>query len=102
MTIDLKPLKNASLLTDAENQENYRSLFSSMAEGVGLYELIYDSAGKAIDYKYLDVNPAFERLSGLSKQEVIGRMYNECVPEDNPIWLERFSEVVRSGVSERF
>ena len=102
MTIDLKPLKNASLLTDAENQENYRSLFSGMAEGCGLHELIYDSAGKAIDYKYLDVNPAFERLSGLSKQEVIGRMHNECVPEDNPIWLERFSEVVRSGVSERF
>lgn len=102
MAIALKPSKNASLLTDAENEENYRSLFSSMTEGFGLHELIYDSDGKAIDYKYLDVNPAFERLTGLSKQEVVGRTHNECVPEDNPIWLERFSEVVRSGVPVKF
>ena len=94
--------KELSSLTDAENAENYHSLFSSMSEGIGLHELIYDADGKAIDYRFLDVNPAFERLTGLTKQQVVGRTHNECLPQDNPIWLERFAEVVRSGVSEKF
>lgn len=98
----LTPSESVPLLTDAENEENYRSLFSSMEEGFALHELIYDLDGKAIDFKYLDVNPAFERLTGLSKEVVIGRTHDECVPEDNPIWLERFSQVVRSGVADKF
>lgn len=98
----LKPSKSIPLLTDAEIDENYRSLFSSMEEGFALHELIYDVDGKAIDFKYLDVNPTFERLTGLSKEVVIGRTHDECVPEDNPIWLERFSQVVRSGVADKF
>ncbi len=100
--MDLKPPKTNHPLTDSEYAENYRGLFSSMSEGLGLHELIYDKDGKAIDYRFLDVNPAFERLTGLTKQEVVGRTHNECLPQDNPIWLERFSEVVRSGIPEKF
>lgn len=102
MAGNTKTLKTIPALTDSEYAENYRGLFYSMSEGFGLHELIYDENGKAIDYKFLDVNPAFERLTGLSKQEVVGRTHNECLPQDNPIWLERFSEVVRSGVPEKF
>ncbi len=102
MATVLKPSTSFPLLTDAEIDENYRSLFSSMEEGFALHELIYDVDGNAIDFKYLDVNPAFERLTGLSKQDVVGRTHNQCVPDDNPIWLEKFSEVVRSGVPDKF
>ena len=88
MATSPNPSKEFSALTDAENAENYRSLFSSMSEGIGLHEMIYDADGKAIDYRFLDVNPAFEKLTGLSKQLVVGRTHNECLPRDNPIWLE--------------
>lgn len=73
-----------------------------MSEGFGLHELLYDEDGKAIDYRFLDVNPAFEKLTGLIREQVVGRTHNECVPQDNPIWLERFSEVVRTGIPEKF
>ena len=102
MATSPNPSKEFSALTDAENAENYRSLFSSMSEGIGLHEMIYDADGKAIDYRFLDVNPAFEKLTGLSKQLVVGRTHNECLPQDNPIWLERYAKVVRSGVPEKF
>ena len=102
MATSPNPSKEFSALTDAENAENYRSLFSSMSEGIGLHEMIYDADGKAIDYRFLDVNPAFEKLTGLSKQLVVGRTHNECLPRDNPIWLERYAKVVRSGVPEKF
>jgi PAS domain S-box-containing protein len=90
------------ILTDTEYEENYRSLFMSMSEGFGLHELVYDETGKPVDYRYLDVNPAFETLTGLSRQAVIGKTHNECLPTDNPIWLERFIRVVHSGIPEKF
>jgi PAS domain S-box-containing protein len=102
MTTNLHPSDTSTSMTDSDYAENYRSLFASMSEGFGLHELIYDADRNAIDYKYLDVNPAFEKLTGLTKQQVVGRTHNECVPEDNPIWLERFSEVVRSGIPDKF
>ncbi len=102
MATNLKSFTTIPKLTDSDYTENYRALFSSMPEGFGLHELIYDPQGKAVDYRFLDVNPAFESLTGLSKQEIIGRTHNECLPGDNPIWLERFSEVVRTGIPEKF
>lgn len=102
MTDNLKPSITDPVMTEAEYAENYHSLFNSMSEGFGLHELVYDADGKAIDYRFLDVNPAFERLTGLVKAEIIGRTHNECLPNDNPIWLERFSEVVRSGIPAKF
>ena len=102
MTNNRLQTKNIPILTNLEYEENYRSLFMSMSEGFGLHELIYDSDGKPIDYRFLDVNPAFEKLTGLSKQAVVGRTHSECLPEDNPIWLEKFSQVVRSGIPEKF
>jgi PAS domain S-box-containing protein len=96
------PSKEVSFRTAVENAENYQSLFSSISEGFGLHELVYDVDGNAIDYRFLDVNPAFEKLTGLTKQQVVGRTHNECLPQDNPIWLERYSKVVRSGIPEKF
>ena len=96
------PIQQNPILIDSEYEENYRSLFMSMSEGFGLHELIYDGDGIPIDYKFLDVNPAFEELTGLSRQTVVGRTHEEILPLDNPIWLERFSEVVRSGTPEKF
>lgn len=102
MTNDQAPIQQPPILTNSEYEENYRSLFTSMSEGFGLHELICDADGNPIDYKFLDVNPAFEKLTGLSRQTVVGRTHNECLPEDDPIWLERYGEVVRTGVPGKF
>ena len=40
------------------SEEIYRSLYSSMSEGVSLHEIIYNESGEAVDYKILDVNPS--------------------------------------------
>ena len=67
-----------------------------------MHELLYDGSGNAFDYKFLDVNPAFEQLIGLSKKDVVGRRHDECLPADNPIFLQRYAEVVRTGVPTEF
>ena len=48
-----------------QREQRYRSLFNGMTEGFALHEIICDPSGKPVDYRFLDINPAFERLTGL-------------------------------------
>ena len=63
-----------------ESEERYRRLFESMNEGFALHELLYDESGEPCDYRFLDVNPAFERLTGMKRQDVVGRTLIEVLP----------------------
>jgi len=47
------------------SEARYRTLFESMAEGFALHELIYNEQGRPCDYRFLEVNPSFGRLTGL-------------------------------------
>ncbi len=79
--------------------ERYRSLFNNMLNGYAYCEIIREN-GRAIDFRYLDVNPAFRRLTGLP--EVIGRCISEVVPgllEQQPELLGFYDEVTRTGIA---
>jgi PAS domain-containing protein len=47
------------------SEHSYRQLFDSMLSGLALHEIILDADGRPVDYRFLEVNPAFERLTGL-------------------------------------
>jgi PAS domain S-box-containing protein len=84
-----------------EGEKQYRNLFESMVEGFALCEMIYDEAGKPIDFRYVDVNPAFARLTGLTVDLVIGRRVREVIPGIEPFWIETYGRIVESGRGER-
>ena len=50
------------------SEQRYRGLFEAMSEGFALHEIIYDADGSPADYRFLEVNPAFERLTGLKRR----------------------------------
>ena len=54
----------------AQNEVRYRMLFDTMTEGFALHEIITDERGRPCDYRFLEVNPAFERLTGLKRNEL--------------------------------
>lgn len=85
-----------------ENEERYRTLFSTMTEGFALHEIICDRAGKPCDYRFLDINPAFEALTGLTRAQVIGKTLLEVMPDTEPIWIERYGRVALTGESDHF
>jgi len=72
-----------------------------MEEGFASCEMIYDAAGEACDYRYLGVNPAFGRLTGLELDQVVGRRVREVIPDIEPFWIEAYGRVVKTGVAER-
>jgi len=85
-----------------ESEEKFSSLYSSMIEGVALHELVYDSSGKPIDYIITDVNPAFETITGLSRDEIIGRRASEAYGTGEAPYLEIYARVAASGKPETF
>jgi PAS domain S-box-containing protein len=79
------------------SEERYRSLFNGMTEGFALHEIVCDGQGRPCDYRFLDINPAFERLTGLDRAAVVGRLMTEVLPDDDPRWIETYGRVALTG-----
>lgn len=84
------------------SEERYRLLFEEMSEGFALHEIIVNKKGKPIDYRFLDINPAFEKLTGLKRDEIIGRTVREVLPATEPYWIEKYGEVALHGGNLNF
>jgi len=85
-----------------DSEQRYRLLFTEMQEGFALHEIICDADGVPVDYRFLAMNPAFEKLTGLSNSELIGKSVLEAMPETEAYWIERYGEVALTGASLRF
>jgi PAS domain S-box-containing protein len=84
------------------SEERYRSLFSGMAEGFALHEIICNEKGEPCDYRFIDVNPAFERLTGLKRADIAGKTVLEVLPDIEPHWLKTYGEVALTGKPANF
>ena len=78
-------------------EQNYQMLFHKMLDGFALHEIICDFQGCPADYRFLAVNPAFERMTGLKADEITGRTALEVLPGLERKWIETYGEVALSG-----
>ena len=85
-----------------ESEEKYRLLFDRMTEGFALHEIILDDKGKPCDYKFLTINPAFEKLTGLKAENIIGRKVTEVLPGTERYWIDNYGQVALMGESIDF
>jgi PAS domain S-box-containing protein len=88
----------------AESEARYQSLFKRMTEGFALHEIICDEKNKPVDYRFLDINPAFEQLTGLNREDIIGKCKSE-VPQlqgEDPSWIETYGKVALTGEPVQF
>lgn len=84
-----------------ESEKQYRSLFENMLEGFAYCKMLFED-NVPQDFIYLDVNGAFEKLTGL--HDVIGKKVTEVIPgirETNPELFEVYSRVAMTGQAER-
>ena len=82
------------------SEERYRALFESMEQGFCTIQVTFDG-GRPVDYRFTELNPAFTAHTGLA-QDVLHRSVREAVPGLEEKWFERYGEIARTGVSERF
>ena len=87
------------------DRQQLATLSSKMLDGFGYHRIIVDNHGKPIDYVFLAVNDAFERMTGLNRSRIIGRKATEVIPgieEDPGNWINTYGRVALAGESVQF
>jgi len=78
-------------------EHNYQTLFREMLDGFALHEIICDQEGHPVDYRFLAVNPAFERMTGLQATDLVGRTVLEVFPQTEAHWITAYGQVALTG-----
>lgn len=89
---------------EAENLVDFKLLFANMLNGFAYCKMIIEK-NKPIDFIYLEVNKAFERLTGLKRKHVIGKKVTTVIPtikEFNPELFDIYGKVARTGKGTTF
>lgn len=87
---------------ERQAERRYQNLFQEMLDGFALHEIICDEEDRPVDYRFLSVNPAFERLTGLQPANLIGRTALEVLPNTQSLWIDRYGRVALSGEPAHF
>ena len=88
-----------------KSETKYSYLFSNMLNGFAHCKMIFDKGNKPIDWVYLEVNDAFIKLTGLTKESVIGKKVTDALPgieKTNPELFEIYGRVALTGKEEQF
>ena len=80
------------------SDERYRTLFNSIDEGFCIIEMVFDETGKPVDYRFLEINPAFEKLTGIPADEALrGAPVSQLVPNFEERWYQLYGNVALTG-----
>lgn len=88
-----------------QSEKKFRSLFDNMMNAFALHEIILNPEGEPVDYRLLEINRAFEKITGLKKENILGRKITEVLPhltEDINNWIEICGKVALTGESILF
>jgi diguanylate cyclase (GGDEF)-like protein/PAS domain S-box-containing protein len=80
-----------------QSRERFQNLFAHMSNGFALHQMVEDADGHAVDYRFLEVNPAFERLTGLSATDIVGKTAREVLPTLEQHWIDNYGRVASTG-----
>jgi two-component sensor histidine kinase/uncharacterized membrane protein (UPF0136 family) len=86
----------------SRSERAYRDLFNGMLNGFGLYELVYDAAGRPVDARIVEANDRFIEYIQRPRELVVGKRITQLLHDPDPIWMERFTRVVATGRAEHF
>ena len=101
VAVDLSIIKETEEAA-RQSMKLFQSLFNTSMAGVMLHEMVYDQNGRAVNYTLLDVNPGGEVIIGIKRSDVVGKLATEVFNTTKPPLLEKFAQVVESGVSDHF
>lgn len=84
-----------------ESKRLYTSLYETIDEGIAIYQPVYNARGKPVDYKYVDVNPSYEKTFQLPKDQVLGKTVKQ-LHQNNTLLpsVELFDRAFLTGQSQ--
>ncbi|WP_319586420.1 PAS domain S-box protein [uncultured Desulfobulbus sp.] len=84
------------------SEQQYAQLFREMLDAFALHEILCDDQGNPVDYRFLAVNPAFERIIGLNAAQIVGHTVLSILPHTEPHWITTYGKVALTGEPIRF
>ena len=84
------------------SERRYRQLFDSLVEAYAVHQVVFDDEGRPREFRFVDVNPAFERITGLGKGSILGRRVGEVLPGLQTEWIDTYRQVALTGATRRF
>lgn len=85
-----------------ESEAKLNALFTSLTEMVVMHELVLNTAGEAIDYRIIDCNTVFTEVTGISKEDAIGKLASQVYQTNPPPYLEKYAKVALGGDPHEF
>jgi PAS domain S-box-containing protein len=82
------------------SEARYRTLFEGIDEGFCILHVLFDEAERPLDCRYIEINPAFERQTGM--RDVLGKTIRELAPGIEPFWFDIYGRVALTGEPTRF
>ena len=73
-----------SVASSGARSDEYQRLFESLSDGAARLEVVFDAERCPADYRFLDINPAYERLMQAPRQARIGRLLSEFSRTNGP------------------
>ena len=83
-----------------ECAEKYQTIFDSLDSGFAIIEMLFPADGRPVDYRFIETNRAFERLTRM--RDVAGKTMRELAPGHEEHWFETFGAVARTGEARCF
>ncbi len=81
-----------------DSKEKFKAVIENAMSGIIILEMIYDEKGKPIDYKYVSVNPSFEKYVGIKAKNLVGKRSGEVIsPIDRPHALSAYKKIIKTG-----
>ena len=85
-----------------ESEARLQALYASMTEGLALHEIIPDATGQACDYRILEANPAFESITGISREQAVGSLASVLYGTGTAPYLDIYSKVAITSIPIQF
>ncbi len=85
-----------------ESEEKYRTLYSSMNEGLAIHKLIFDDNQVPVDYEIIDVNPSYEEILGIKRTDIVGKKASQAYNTKKAPYLDFYSKVAQNRKSTQF
>lgn len=96
-------IENAILVKELNTSENqFHSLFSNMAEGVALHDAVFDEQGNLINYRIVDINSQYSKITGLRREDVLGKLATEVYHGNKAPYLDEYSKTILLRASNYF
>jgi PAS domain S-box-containing protein len=99
--IDITERKRVENILE-ESERELKALFKSMLNAFVLFESVFDQNGNFVSYRFVYINDAYERITGVKNDEVKGKTVHDVWPKTEASWVKAYGDVATTGVPSSF